>query len=177
MCAALHEHTPPGCPRNTGEHGARRGDRQRTGAGRHEHRHRSIEARLERLVEHDPGEQQQHDEPQDYRDKDPLEAVGELLSRRLLRLGLGDQLDDPSQRALGGHAGHEDLERASAIDRPGEHAVLRVDPGGLRERSLEVGVRPLVDGHALAGDRRLIDASLAARDNAVGRDLGVRLHQ
>jgi hypothetical protein len=113
----------------------------------------------EGLVDHDPGEQQQHDERQNGGHEDPLEAVGEMLRRRLLRLGLADHLDDLGQRRVAWTGGSPAISIAPApLIVPAK--TLCSGATGIRLRRAPVGIvdRSLVDRHALAGDRRLIDA-------------------
>ena len=59
-CTALHEHAAPRCTGNARQDRARRCDRERARACRHQHRHRAIEAVAERLVDDHPCEQQEH---------------------------------------------------------------------------------------------------------------------
>ncbi len=63
-------------------------------------------------------------------------------------------MNDPRDRAVGGRPLRFDLERAGAVDRPGEHRL----PG------------PLVCGPGLASHGRLVDRRLAGEDDAVDRD-------
>ena len=50
-----------------------------------------------------------------------------------------------------------------------------VDAVRIRAGRRRVGHRALVDGDALAGDRRLVDAAVAGDDEAVGRQAGIGL--
>ncbi|MNI61013.1 hypothetical protein D3C73_1162590 [compost metagenome] len=56
-CAALDQDAGPGCARDAGQDGARRGDGERAGTSRDQHRHGAVEAVAEGLVHHDPCEE------------------------------------------------------------------------------------------------------------------------
>src|SRR3546814_4230157 len=79
--------------------GARRRNRERAGACRDEDRHGAVEAVAERLVDDDPGEEQDEHEREHARHEDELELFGEALGRRFLRL----RLDRKSTRLNSSH--------------------------------------------------------------------------
>uniref|UniRef100_A0A0N4Z8D8 Transposase n=1 Tax=Parastrongyloides trichosuri TaxID=131310 RepID=A0A0N4Z8D8_PARTI len=161
--AALDQNAGPGRTCNPGQDGARRGDGQGAGAGGDQHGHGPVEAVAERLVDDDPGEQQDEGQGQHERDEDPLEPVGEPLRRRLLRWC----------RSI---AGRLDLDGAGAVDGACEDDGRRSDLGGLGACRSQVCDRLLVHRHALAGDRGLIDAGRPHDHEAVGRQALVRAH-
>jgi hypothetical protein len=106
------------------------------------------------VIERQPGDQEQQRREGDHADRvPPLERFGEALGAPLLLLRIADDPHDPGQRALRGVLRDLDLENAGAVHRARENRV----PDRLR------------DWLRLAGDRRLIDIGMAARDAAVNR--------
>ena len=97
----------------------------------------------------DDDEEQISDE--NRRDENRLEPVRELLCRCLLRLGLGDELDDSVERPVARCTSGLNFKCPLAIDRPCKD------------------LRPhfLLDRHGFAGDGRLVDRRSAAPHNAV----------
>ena len=53
-------------------------------------------------------------------------TVDERLARRALRLRALDEMDDPRQRRVAAQPRDRHVERAAAVDRPGEHFVARL---------------------------------------------------
>src|SRR3546814_17145014 len=90
--------------------------------------------------------------------EDSLEAVGEALGRRFLRLRLAHHLDDLGQRGVRGKTCHGDLDRAWAIDGAREYAMLSGHLVGLRCRLRPIRYWFLVDGHAFARNGSLVAA-------------------
>src|SRR3546814_15209560 len=86
------------------------------------------------LIDNHPGKQQDHHQREDGGHEDSLEAVGEALGRRFLRLRLAHHLDDLGQRGVRGKTCHGDLDRAWAIDGAREYAMLSGHLVGLRCR-------------------------------------------
>src|SRR3546814_14033562 len=97
--APLDEHATPRGARDARQDGARRRNRERAGACRDEDRHGAVEAVAERLVDDDPGEEQDEHEREHARHEDELELFGEALGRRFLRL----RLDRKSTRLNSSH--------------------------------------------------------------------------
>src|SRR3546814_13011648 len=81
--------------RNPRKNGARGRDGERTGARGDQYGHCAIKAVAEGLIDHDPGEEQDKEQREHARHEDALEAVGDALSGRLLRLGTAPHLPAP----------------------------------------------------------------------------------
>ena len=99
-----------------------------------------------------------HCEPKDCWHINPFDPFGEALSRRLTSLCFADHADNFCKGGVGGATRHLDLNPACAIDRAGKYARGRVDGIGTCARRFHGVYRALIDGNALAGNRRLIDA-------------------
>ncbi len=156
MRAALDQHA---LARRAGERRDdrdRRRDHQRARAGDDQQDERAVEPVVPVLMKRqrrhhgDGGRQHEH-----RRRVDAREPLDQRLRRRPLRLRALDQVDDPRERGVAPQPRHADVERAAAVDRPGEHRVAR----------------RLLGRQRFAGDRRLIDRALAGDDLAVERDL------
>ena len=173
-CAALDQDAGARRARHTGQDGAGGGDGEGAGAGRDQHGHGPVEAVAERLVDHHPGEQQHEGQRQHQGHEDALEPVREALRRRLLRLGLTHHPHHLGQGGVAGHAGRLDLDGAGAVDGAREDQGRRSNLGRPGAGGGRVRDRLLVDRHALAGDRRLIDARRSFHDEAVRRKPFVR---
>ena len=153
--AAFDEHTVAsglGDPRQDAGRGA---DGQGAGGSGHQEQHAPVEA-LGQGHPAQEGRQQdhQHVRHQHGRHKPGGEALGELLGGALLALGLGHHLHDAAQGAVPGQPGHLHLQAACLVHRPREDRI----PGAL------------VHGHALPGDRALVDGALALEDLPVHGD-------
>ena len=165
---AFDQHAAARRTRNARQDGARRRDRERARACRDKDRHGAIEAVAERLVDNDPGEEQDEHKREHARHEDALELVGEALGRRFLRFRLAHHLHDLGERGIGRKTGYRDLDRAIAVDGAREDAIFCVECIGLCRGLRTIGHRFLVDGDALAGNRGLVDRRAANDDEAVG---------
>jgi hypothetical protein len=153
--SALDQHSVTRRLRDSRAYGGGSAERQRAGRGCDEQRHAPIEA-------HPPvpePEQRRQDNQQQVgnqhrRHEDSLEALGETLRRRLLRLRLFQQLDDTIQGPITRGPGRDDLQRSIAVDGACEDLVSR----------------PLLHRHRLTRDRSLVDGRLSRLDVAVHRD-------
>ena len=86
------------------------------------------------------------------------EPFHEGLGRRTLRLRPLDEVDDARQRRIAAEPRHADVERATAVDGPGEDLVARL----------------FLDRERFAGDGRLIDRALPGQNQPVQRNLFTR---
>ena len=146
---------------NAREHGSGCADGQRTRRSRHEQQHAAIKTRAPRPAKH---ERQHHDDEQRADEhcghKTPRKRLGEALRRALLLLRFGDELHHAGERVVAGQPRHAHIQRVVLIDGSCKDVVA-----GLA-----------LHGHALAGDRALIDAAFARRDHAIHRHALARLH-
>ncbi len=156
MGAALHQHTLLGRPGERRHDRHRCRDHERAWASDDEQHERAVEPHAPSAV-HEQGRQEEYCNGEDHHDGrvDFGELLHPLLARRAPALRRADHADDLRQRRVVGRLGGDDVERAFAIDSAGEDLVAL---------SLE-------DGHAFAGDRRLIHFALAGGDSPVERYL------
>ncbi len=138
-------------------HGGRRGQPERARAGDHEHGDEPLDRRREPRgggVDREPrGERERRDAEHDGHE-DAAHHVGEARDRRARALRLLDGLDDARERGVRAGLRDAEGEGAALVERPAEHGRAR----------------RLVDGHALAGEHRLVDRGRAVDHLAVGRD-------
>ncbi len=155
--AALHEHTGACRAGHARQHRGRGCDREGTGAGGDEDRHREVERVRERLREREPGEQEGHGNAEDHGGHVPtLEPVDELLGRGCCLVGGADEFDDLAERRVGGGRGDLDLEHAGPVHGAGEHSVCDGQGVDGAHRPLRVGHRLLLHRDRLSGDRGLV---------------------
>ena len=110
--AALDQDTGARRTGDAREDGARGGDGERARTRGDQHGHGAIEAVAERLIDDDPGEQQDKGERQHHRHEDAFEPVREALGRRLLRLGLTHHPNHLGQGGVARCAGRLNLDGA-----------------------------------------------------------------
>ena len=150
--AALEKDTLPRRRGDRAQRAGRRADDERTWARHDQQRHGAVECRREGLVQKEVG--QDHGQQRGADDGVGIglaEAVDKLLGRRGIFARILDQCDDPAQRRLRCELGDLDLQRTAAIDRAGKDLVAQM----------------LADRQALARDGALVDAAVAADDDAV----------
>jgi hypothetical protein len=175
-CAAFYQNARPRRPRHASQHGARRRNGQGAGRGRHQHRHCPVKTLAERLVQHQKGKAEQHDQRQHRRHEPLLETVGEKLRRRLLRFGFFHQFYQAGKGAVLGLFQHLHFQHACAIDSPCEGSMFGRDAAQIFEILVRIGRWKFVHWHTLARDGRLVDGAFALHHHAVGGDFGVRFH-
>ncbi len=152
--AAFEQDAPPRGVGDCAQQRCGRANDQRAGRGDHQQRHGAVES-----VGETPADERQPQRDRrraaDYRQRVPLlEPLQPALRARFLLLRLLHQLQDALQQRLGCGGAHFDLQRAVAVHCARKHGVAD----------------GLVDGHALARNRRLVNMRLAHYDHAVGRD-------
>jgi hypothetical protein len=144
-----------------GEHRGGGADRERAGARAHEHRDGAKQGLLrvepsEQRGRHDRGDRADHH----ARHVDAREGLRGALRAPLLRLRLLDQPDHARHGGVLGAAVHAHEQAPVAVHRAGEHLVTG----------------RLLHGHALAGDRALVDGTRTRLHATVGGQSLARTH-
>ena len=159
--ATLEQDAAPGGGGDGAQHRCGRRDDECARAGGHHERHGAVEGRAEGVAPEDEGEGDGGERHADHGERvGLLEAVDEALRVGLLRLRVLHHRDDAGDGAVGGGLGHAHVERAAAEGCPAEHLVA-------------LG---FAHGHALAGQRCLVDLAAPAHDHAVERHPVARQH-
>ena len=161
MHAALHQHAATRRAREAGKNRGRRRDRQRTRRRADQHAHRAKERLVPILVKH----QRRHHDRQRRRHQhawnvDARELLRRTFSRRLRRLRFGNQPHHLRHQRFARQLRHSHNKRAVAVQRSREDSVA-----GL-----------LVDRHAFARDRALINRRAPLGNHSVGGDPLARTH-
>ena len=102
-----------------------------------------------------PVRQRQHRQPDDDRDEDCRDPVGQALHLGLAALGRGDQSGHLGELGVGADAGCPNLEPAADVDGRADDAVAGTH----------------LDGHGLTGEHRRVHRRRARDHDAVGGDL------
>ena len=102
-----------------------------------------------------PGGKRQQGQPDDDRNEDRRDPVGQPLHLGLAALGFGDEPGDLGELGVGADAGRADLEPSSDVDRRADDAVAGAH----------------LDGHGLTGQHRRVHRRRARNHDAVGGDL------
>ncbi|MNM73950.1 hypothetical protein D3C81_856970 [compost metagenome] len=142
-------------------------DRRRCGqaqgarAGDHQHGDRVDQRLLQPGAGQQPAGQGEQGDADHHRHEDVADPVHQLLDRRLGRLGVFHQADDPRQHGLAAQRGGADAQHAFAVDRAAGDLVAR----GLGHRQ------------AFPGDQRLVGMALAVEDFAIHRETLAGAHQ
>ena len=133
-------------------HGRRQAERTR--AGDYQHRDRMDQCNLDTVAMKQPARQCRERDEQYHRHEDGGGAIDQSLDRRLGRLRVFDQPDDPGQHAFSADRPHFDHQSTVAVDRAPRQQIIG----------------PLGDRQRLACEHRLVDLRLAFEHACVGRN-------
>ena len=151
--AALDQDTRAGARPQRRHERDRNRDHQRA-RRRRDHEHgRSFNPLHPRSGDRSRDDRDQHAGEQHGRAVARAKSFDEALAPSFLLLRLFDHVDDVRHGVVGERPRRPDLQRAFLVEAAGKHGIADA----------------LVDGHALAGDRRLIHAGLTRHDLAIGR--------
>ncbi len=137
------------------------GQTEGAGAGDDQHRDRIDQCNFGRRASEQPADQGEHGDHQHRRDEHLADPVHQLLDRRLGRLGVFHQADDPRQHSLATERGGAHQQPTLAVDRATGDAVAW----------------RLVHRQALAADQRFVGLAFALDHFAVHRETLARLDQ
>ena len=157
---ALDQQAAPGTRRDAAGHGSRDAQHQGTGAGDQQQGHTFVDPFVPGLAEQQRWEDSEQEGHGHRRRGVPAgEAVDEARGGGFGGLRLFDQVDDPGDGVVGSPSLHPD----------GQHPV------GVDAARVDRIAGALVDGHALAGHRGVVEVGVALGDGAVRRDPATRL--